>query len=62
MTYGHSTRAFIENGPAEQVINVQSSRSTARSWRALDADVRLAMIERALRPANDIIDGFPLAL
>jgi hypothetical protein len=62
MTYGHSTSVFIEDGPAEQVINVQSSRSTARSWRALDADVRLAMIERALRPANDIIDGFPLAL
>jgi len=62
MTYGQSTRAFIENGPAEQVINVQASRSTARSWRALDAEGRLALIERALHPANDIIDGFPLAL
>jgi len=62
MTYGQSTRAVIENGPAEQVINVQASRSTARSWRALDAEGRLALIERALHPANDIIDGFPLAL
>ena len=62
MTYGHSTRAFIENGPAEQVMDLEASRSTARSWRALDADVRLALIERALHPANDIIDGFPLAL
>jgi len=62
MTYGQSTRAFIENGPAEQVINVQAARSTARSWRALDAEGRLALIERALHPANDIIDGFPLAL
>ena len=59
MTYGHSTRAFAENGPA---MNVQSSHSTDRSWRALDADRRLALIEQALRPANDIIDGFPLAL
>lgn len=62
MIYGHSTTAFIEDGPAVQVINAQASRSTARSWRALDANGRLALIEQALKPANDIIDGFPLAL
>ncbi len=62
MIYGHNIRAFIEDGPAVQVINAQASRSTARSWRALDADLRLALIEQALKPANDIIDDFPLAL
>jgi len=62
MTYGHSPRAFIEDGPAEQVARAQSARSTARSWRVLDEARRLELVERALRPANDFIDSFPLAL
>lgn len=62
MTYGLDTRAFIENGPASQVIQVQSSRSTARSWHALDPERRLALVERTLSPANDLIDAYPLAL
>ncbi len=61
MTYGLNTRAFIENGPAVQSIQAQASRST-RSWRALDAERRLVLVERALRPANDLIDAYPLAL
>jgi hypothetical protein len=62
MTYGLSTRAFIEDGPAVQVIREQSSYSTARSWRALSAERRIALIEQALEPANDRIDAYPLAL
>lgn len=62
MTYGLSTRALIEDGPAVQPIEAQKLRSTARSWRALDEERRLALIERALRPANDFIDAYPLAL
>jgi hypothetical protein len=62
MTYGLSRRAFIENGPAVQVIEAQALRSTARTWRALDDERRLALIERAMKPANDIIDAYPLAL
>ena len=62
MTYGLSTRVFIEDGPAAQVIAAGASRSTARSWRALDADLRLALGEQARKPANDLIDAFPLAL
>ena len=62
MTYGLSPRVFIEDGPAVRAIEVKASHSTARSWRALDADRRLAAIERALKPANDLIDAFPLAL
>jgi hypothetical protein len=62
MTYGLSTRAFIEDGPTAQVIRASASRSTARSWRALDTERRLAAIEQALRPANDLIDAYPPAL
>jgi hypothetical protein len=62
MTYGQSTRAFIEDGPVEQVAKADALRSTARSWRTLDRARRLQLVERALSPANDCIDSFPLAL
>jgi len=62
MTYGLSTRAFVENGPAVRAMEARSARSTARSWRALDADRRLALINAALTPANDLIDAYPIAL
>ena len=62
MTYGLSTRAFIEDGPVEQVARIESSRTTARSWRALSDASRLEVIEQALRAANDRIDGYPIAL
>ena len=62
MTYGLGTRVLIENGPAVQAIQAQPLRSAARSWRALDEERRLALIERALKPANDFIDAYPLAL
>ncbi len=62
MAYGNSIRAFIEDGPVEQVAKVDAVRSTARAWRALDAAHRLELIERALSPANDCIDEYPLAL
>ena len=62
MTYGHSPRAFIEDGPAEQLEKVASARSTARAWRALDEARRLALVERALCPANDCFGDLPIAL
>jgi hypothetical protein len=62
MAYGHSIRAFIENGPAEQVAKAESVRSTARAWRALGEARRLELVQRALSPANDCIDNFPIAL
>jgi hypothetical protein len=62
MTYGLSTRAFVEDGPVEQVAKLESSRSTARSWRVLDEARRLELIEQALLAANDRIDGYPIAL
>jgi hypothetical protein len=62
MAYGLSTRAFIEDGPVEQVAKADAGRSTARSWRVLDEVRRLELVERALHPANDCIDSYPLAL
>jgi hypothetical protein len=62
MTYGLSTRAFIEDGPVAQVVEADSLRTTARSWRALDEAHRIELIEMALLAANDRIDAFPLAL
>ena len=62
MAYGLSTRAFIEGGAVEQVAKVDASPSTARSWRALSEACRLALVEQAVRAANDRIDGYPLAL
>lgn len=60
MAYGHSFRAFIEDGPVEQVAKAEALRSTARSWRALSQACRLALIEQAVRTAHH--DEFPLAL
>jgi hypothetical protein len=62
MAYGLSTRAFIENGPVEQVARADAIRSTARSWRALSDTCRLAIVEHAVRAANDRIDAYPIAL
>jgi hypothetical protein len=62
MAYGHSTRAFIEHGPVEQIARADAMRSTARSWRVLDRACRLEIVEQALRAANDRLDGYPLAL
>jgi len=62
MAYGLSTRAFIENGPVEQVVKAEANRSTARSWRALSETCRLALVEQAVRAANDRIDSYPIAL
>jgi len=62
MTYGLSTRVRIADGPMAQGTATDAERSTAKAWRALDEARRLALIERALNPANDRIDGFPLAL
>ena len=63
MPYDLGVNEYIENGPAAMVLRAQSAHSTARVWRALDHDHRLAAVETALKPANDIgIDEYPIAL
>ena len=66
MAYGLNARLFIENGPAIRAAqaHTRSSSNRFRAWGGLDADKRLALIEKALRkPANDAGgDDFPIAL
>jgi len=65
MTYSLSPGLFVENGPAELAAVAAEARPAVRflPWRNLDAEHRLRAVEQALKiPANDVIDGFPLAL
>lgn len=65
MPYTLDRRLFLEDGPAIKAANIVSARNFAalRSWRRLDFDRRLDVVERALAtPANDPADGFPIAL
>ena len=62
MPYDLAVNEFIENGPAAMAVRARSAHSTARVWRALDHDHRLAAVETALRPDNDFLDDYPIAL
>jgi hypothetical protein len=65
VTYSLDRGLFVENGPAELAAAAAESRPAVRflPWRKLNADHRLRAVEEALRiPANDVADGFPLAL
>ena len=64
MTYGLNPRLFVENGPAVTAAELRTPRSSLvyRGWRGLPPERRLALVESALRPANDVIDGYPPAL
>jgi len=64
MAYGLDPRLFLENGPANQaaVAHARSSTSAYRAWSGLDADHRIALVERALRPAANDSVGLPIAL
>ena len=62
MTYGLSNRVPGEDGHEPSAARASSRRPIVNAWRALDEARRFALIERALNPANDRIDGFPLAL
>jgi len=64
MPYGLNPRLFVENGPAIHAgARARRSSVAFRAWRNLDAERRLAIVEEALRPANDEgPDGYPIAL
>ena len=49
MTYGLDSSQFVENGPEIQATQARATFSTARSWFALDPELRLELVERALR-------------
>ncbi len=64
MAYGLNPRLFVENGPTLTAAANESPRSSTvhRAWRVLDRERRFAIVESALKPANDLIDEYPLAL
>ncbi len=65
MAYSLARGPFIANRPTEQAAVAAAARAAARvlPWRRLDSNRRLALVEDALKaPANDVIDGYPLAL
>ncbi len=62
MIDGQSSRAPINGSPAQRAVQTQPERC-AHNWNKLDPTTRLRVIERALgSPANDLCDGFPVAL
>ena len=65
MTYGLNPGLFVEDGSSNHAARAAVARPKTRflQWRRLDPEHRLAVIERALQsPANDLVDGHPLAL
>ena len=64
MAYGLDPRLFLENGPANHAatVHARSSSNAFRAWSGLDADRRLALVERVLRPAANDSADLPIAL
>ena len=64
MTYGHRTRASAANAAAVERALARASGTWGgfQAWRQLDSDRRFELVEQALKPANDLIDEYPLAL
>ena len=63
MTYGHRPRVSAHSPAVEHALNrAAGTWGGYQAWRQLDPDSRLELVEQALRPANDVIDAFPLAL
>ncbi len=64
MAYGLNPRLYVENGPAVMASESRPSRSSTvyRAWGDLSRECRLAVVEQALHPANDIFDEYPVAL
>ena len=63
MTYGLSTCVPTEDALTRQALaRAEGSWGGYQAWRRLNADHRLQLVEKALKPANDLMDPYPLAL
>lgn len=64
MAYGLNPGLFLENGPAIRAAEAQARRSSGafRAWGGLDADKRLALVDRALHRAANDAAALPIAL
>ena len=64
MAYGLNRSLFIENGPAIRSAEAlsHSSSDAYRAWAGLSAERRLALVDKALKPAANDCGGMPIAL
>lgn len=65
MAYCLSGGPLVEDGPTSKAASTAGGLNSPsfERWRKLDEEHRLQAVERALKaPANDLIDGYPLAL
>jgi hypothetical protein len=64
MAYGLDPRLFLENGPAihARAVHARSSTKAFRAWSGLDAEHRMALVERALHAAANDSADLPIAL
>jgi hypothetical protein len=63
MAYGLSIRAPARSATVQRALDRASGTwGGYQAWRQLDDESRFELIERALKPANDIVDAYPLAL
>ena len=65
MAYGLNPLPFPENGASVHAADAlaRSSEMVFRTWRTLDEERRLALVDKALRkPAGELADGYPVAL
>jgi hypothetical protein len=63
MAYGHSIRMSAENAAVQRALTRASGTwGGYQAWKELDADSRLALIDRVMRADNDFIDDLPVAL
>ena len=61
MTYGLNPARSLDD--AAPIGTSTAAAERFARWRKLDEERRLQAVERALKaPANDLIDGYPLAL
>jgi hypothetical protein len=64
MAYGLSTRAPAASTLVQRALDRTSGTwGGYQAWRQLDPEKRFELIEHALAaPANDVVDGYPIAL
>ncbi len=66
MAYGLNPRLFVENGPTIEAARSRQLSSTDgyRVWRNLRSEIRIELVDRALKSAanDEGIDGYPFAL
>ena len=63
MASGHSIRMSAENAAVQRALTRASGTwGGYQAWKELDADSRLALIDRVMRADNDFIDDLPVAL